>query len=213
MRSTRQILNEGSLNKLADAAKLVNLGDALALVPRTVRAAVTTNVLTLPESAKCAVLLSVYVTAGTVTGRFTPLVAEATPATTEAAPTAGGNVAFKSTDAVTEAEVSYLAYEGAIHEDTCVVASDVATLLGGRAAAVILEVESLAGTVAGNFTVAARGTTPATTEAAIQDDPTGVEFAAADVVTSARIRYVAQPGVGSEADAVGVRLDVEDKQF
>ena len=69
-------------------------------------------------------------------------------------------------------------------------------LLGGRAASVLLDVEALVGAVTGAKTPATRGGAAATTLCAITELGTGVLFnAATDAVTSARIRYIAQPGV------------------
>jgi hypothetical protein len=213
MRSIREILNEGNPNKLGDAAHALPLGEALALVPRTVRGVVAANVLVLPEEAKCAALLAVYATQGAVTGQFSPVPAGATPLTTEAAPDANGNVLFLGADAVTEAEVQYLAFEGGIVEDLVAVAANVGTLLGGRGAAVLLEVEALAGGAPGPKTIADRGTTPAAGNAAIQDVPTGIEFAGADAITQARVRYIAQPGLGDSPDPVSASLDDDDQSF
>ena len=118
--------------------------------------------------------------------------------------TLGGNIVFAAADAVTTAEVTYVPVEGDIIEDAIVtVATNVGTLLSSRAAVVLLEIEALAGTSVGAKTPVARGTTPSAGQAAINDAGTGVVFAAADAVTSARIKYVATPGVGS-ADASAV---------
>lgn len=213
MRTLRAIMDEGNPNKMADAARSLPMGRALSLVPRTYRGAVAGHILTLPESAKARVLLAAYSVAGTLTGELTPLQRGTAVATTEAAPNASGNILFAAADAVTEAEVVYLAYEGEEVEDLLVVSGDVGTLLNGRAAAVLLEVTSLAGTLTGALTPTTRGATPTTGLAAIQDDPHAIEFAAADAVTSATVRYIAQPGEGDSADTVGEELDAEDKAF
>lgn len=212
-RAIRDILNEASPGKVADAMRELPMGEALALVPRTFRGTVVSNVLVLPEDSKAIAVLAAYAIAGSVTGRLTPVRIEATVATTQCAPNAGGDVAFFGTDAVTEAEVVYLAFEGTVFEDLIPVASNQGTLLGSRSAQVILEVEALAGTATGVFTPVARGTTPVTTQAAINDDPTLIDFAAADAVTSARVKYIAQPGQGDAAGPVGTELDAEDKAY
>ncbi len=212
-RTAREILNEANPNKLADANRVLPMGECLNLVVRTVRGAVVSNVLVLPEAAKASTVLAAYSVAGTLTGQLAPGIAAGTPATGEARPNAGGDIAFAPANAVTLAEVQYLAFEGPIIEDLIVVASDVGTLLGQRAAGVIVSVESLAGAATGVFGVAPRGGTPAAGFAVIQDDPEIIEFAGADAVTSARVRYIAQPGVGSTAVAVGLTLDDESQDF
>lgn len=211
-RTVRKLLNEANPNKLEVGWSRLPAGEALALLPRKVRAAVVANELVLPEDAKAAALLDVYVVTGAVTGRFTPVAAEAVPATTEAAPNSAGNIAFLPADAVTFAEVVYVAHEGPVCEDEVDVdagGTEQGALLAGNGAAVLLEVEALAGGATGVFAPVPRGTTPGAGEAAIADDPTLVEFAAADAVTRARIRYVAQPGMGAAPQAVSGALDAD----
>ena len=214
-RSVRAILNEGNPNKLGDAAHALPMGEGLALIPRSFRGAPVANVLVLPEAAKAAAVLSAF-GAGTSGGYKSPDITGAAPAAGEAAPNAAGDIAFNGADAITDAEVQYLAYEGQIVEDLIAVdagGTEQGTLLGNRAASVILEVEALAGTAAGPKTVALRGSTPGAGASAIAEDPTLIEFAAADAITQARVRYVAQPGVGDSPDAVGTVLDADVQQF
>lgn len=216
-RTLRTILNEGNPNKLADANRQLQMGEAMALVPRTFRGALVTNILVLPETAKCAAVLSAFATAATSEGQKVPDVAGVVPAAGEAAPNAAGDIAFNATDAVTEAEVVYLAFEGAIVEDFLVVdtGTDIATFLGGRAAAVLISAEALTGSVTGAKTPAPRGGAAATTLCALTDDGLGVLFnAATDAVLTARIRYIAQPGVGDGARvSVSANLDADDKDY
>lgn len=216
-RTLRRILNEGNPNKQGDAAKLLQMGEAMALVPRTFRGAVVANVLVLPETAKCAAVLQAFASAGTAEGQKVPDVAGVVPAAGEAAPNAAGDIVFNGTDAVTEAEVVYLAFEGAIVEDLLVVdtGTDIATFLAGRAAAVIISAEALTGTVAGAKTPAPRGGAAATTLCALTDDGLGVLFnAGTDAVLTARVRYIAQPGVGDGTRvSVSTSLDADDKDF
>lgn len=218
MRSLRTILNEGNPNKLADANQQLQMGEAMALVPRTFRGAVpASDILVLPEAAKCAAVLSAF-GQGTVPGYKTGLASGLAPATLQCAPNAAGDILFNAvTDEITFAEVSYLAYEGPIVEDLVVVSTvdDIGLLLGGRAAAVLIEVEALVGTVTGLKVPANRAGAAATTRCAITELGTGVLFnAATDEVTSARIRYIAQPGVGDGSRvSVSANLDVEDKEY
>lgn len=203
-RTLRAVMNESDANKMPSAMQLLGMGEAMNLVPRTFRGTVTSDVLTLPQTARCAVLLKAYAVAGTVKGEFTPLKQGATVATTQAAPNNVGNVVFLTADAVTEAEVVYLAFEGTVFSDLCAVASHTATLLQGRRAAVLLAATALAGTSPGGKTVVARGTAaPTAGNVALQDAPTSVKFNSTDAITSATITYVAQP----VANAVGTKLE------
>jgi len=114
MRSARQAINEANPNLLASAIQSVRLGDGLGLIPRRVRGAVASNVLVLPEDAKAEVVLRAFVTAGTVSGHFSPSFdPDGVPATTTAGVNPAGNICFLSTDAVTEAEVVYVAVDEA----------------------------------------------------------------------------------------------------
>ncbi len=216
MRALRTILNEGNINKQGDAAKLLQAGEAFALVPRTFRGVTVNDILVLPESAKCAAVLSAF-GQGTVPGYKGGVAPGVAPATLFCAPNAAGDILFNAgTDEITDAEVSYLAYEGPIVEDFVVVstADDIGILLGGRAAALLISAEALVGAVTGLKTSAVRATSPATTLAAITELGTGVLFnAATDAVTSARIRYIAQPGVGDTRISVSQSLDADDKEF
>ena len=216
-RSLRAILDEAQPGKLPDANRLLQMGEAMGLVPRTFRGAVVANVLVLPEAAKCAALIGGY-GEGTVPGYKLPLATGAAPATLQAAPNAAGDILFNAaTDVITAAEVQYLAYEGPIVEDLMVVdtGTDIAAFLGGRAASVLLDVEALTGAVAGPKTPALRATAaPATTLAALTEDGLGVLFnAATDAVLTCRVRYIAQPGVGDTRISVSQSLDAVDKDF
>lgn len=212
-RTLKTILNESNPSKLGAAGQCAKMGTLLALSPRYVDSAVASHVLTLPEAARAIHILHCYATAGTVTGQMTPIDNDGAPATTEVAVTPTGNIIFQATDAVTAAEVLYLMCEGAIYEETVVVATNVGTLLGSRSGRLLLEATALVGTTTGAETIVARGTTPATTQAALNDAGTGVVFAAADAVTRATIKYIAAPGIGSEDTAVVPELDVSEWLF
>lgn len=203
-RSVRTVLNEANPNKVADALRSLPAGSALALLPRTVRGAVVSDLLVLPDDAKAIAIVAAYAVAGGATGAFEPVLG--TPAAGKVAASAGGDVEFAAADAVTQAEVVYLAAEGGVFEDLIAVdagGTEQGTLLQGRRAAVLISAEALAGGAPGVEAVVARGSTPGAGEAAIADNPTKVEFAAADAVTRARVKYVAQP----VATAVGLVLD------
>lgn len=210
-RTLAAVLNEANPNKLPVAAQVARLGSVLKLSPAFVRGAVASNVLALPEGRRAVAILYAYAVAGTVTGQLTPVVGPA-PATTEVGITDDGQIAFQATDAVTEAEVVYVSAEGEIFEEVIPIATNVGTPLASRKGLILLEAEALVGTVTGVAAVEARGTTPGTGEAALTDEG-DVEFAAADAVTSARVKYVAAPGIGTAKAAVVPALSVEDKDF
>lgn len=211
-RSTREVLNEGNQNKLGAALNVLPMGEAIALVPRTFRGPVVGDVLVLPEVAKASAILAAYGEGGT-DGYKTPQATGTLLVAGQVAPNGGGDVEFDNADAIVTGEVQYLAYEGPIIEDLIVPVVNQGTFLGLRIAGVLLSVEVLAGATTGFFAIVTRGTAPAGGQASIGIIPTIIDFNAADVVTSVRVRYVAQPGVGSTAQAVGLSLDDVDKNF
>jgi len=211
MRSLRNILDEGNPNKMPSGAQLARLGSAVALVPRRIRAAVVANTLALPDNAKAEAILNGFVVAGGTTGPVTPVLGAA-PATTEVGISLTGDIVFQATDAVTEAEVVYLAQEGDVVEEMLVVAADSASLASGRKAIRLLEAESLEGTTVGALAVEARGAAPGAGEASQDLDGAVVSFNAGDAVTRARVKYIALPGAGTKA-AIGTNLDSADRLF
>lgn len=210
-RSLKTVLDEANQNKLGAALHLAKLGTILSLTPRTVRLTVATNVGVLPEGAKARALLSVVSTVGTTTGVLTPVATGTTPTTGQVAIGTTGNVVFAAADAVTQAEVTYLAEEGAIIEETLPVATNVATLSQSRRSSLLLEATATVGTTTGAETIVARGATPTTTQAALNAAGSGVVFAAADAVTQCTVKYVAFPGDGIAPESVVADLLTEDK--
>ena len=98
MPTVEEQLDVANPNTLADANQKVKMGKALRLnsakfVAGTV-GTVTTHVLTLPQNAKAAGLLSVFASAGSVTGYFTEIARESAPATTEVAINQIGDIVF-----------------------------------------------------------------------------------------------------------------------
>jgi hypothetical protein len=202
------ILNESNPNKVADADRIAQMGNALALSARTIRATVTTNVLTLPEGAKAAAILRCFATTGASTGNKAPVAPETTPAAGQCAVTPTGDVAFANADAVTQAEVTYIAAEsGGVFEDVLSVAASTATLLQGRVGLVLLSATVEVGIVLGAVTIVARGATPAATQAALGATGATIAFNAADVITGrVRVRYIARPDVGGAGTSLNARL-------
>lgn len=200
-RSLKTVLDEANPNRLPSALQLLPIGIALGIIARSVRVPVVSNVAVLPESARGRALLNVFVSAGTVNGQFGVLAPNATPTTTNAALNAVGNVAFFATNAVTEAEITYIPIEGEIVEETLTVASNVGLLQSGRKALLLLSANNTSGGGSSPLTVLARGSSnPAAGNTRVDTAGASMRFEAA--VTSATVRYVAEP-----LQSVGKALD------
>ncbi len=162
MRSNQQVLDEANPSKIDGSFNNIGLGSAFGNIARHTRGTVTTNVLTLPDAAKALALVVVFATVGTSAGAKTPVLGGA-PAAGEVSISADGNVVFNATDAVTEAEVVYLAAEGAVVEAQVPVLADGSTQLPNSRSAVVLITASLDDDAdsAGPKTVVARAGTAA----------------------------------------------------
>ncbi len=207
-RTLRDLLKECNPNMLPNALQLARLGDMLAKIPRTRRVAVVSNAIVLPDNAKADVILNCYVTAGTVSGQFTP-VYDSTPATTQVSTNAQGDIVFLSTDAVTEAELTYIPFEGDVVEETLACVASLFTPSGSRKALCVLRAEAITGTVVGVKVVDDRATaSPATGHAALNKLGSGVLFNnGTDAVLTAKVKYIATPGFGSAPHSLGRMLD------
>lgn len=205
-RSLRTVLDEANPNRFDAASHDARVGSFLARVPRTIRAAVVSNKIVLPDTAKCEQVLNCFVTAGGVTGRFNAVYV--TPATTkDCAPNGAGDIAFLGADAVTEAEVTYLAFEGEIVEETLAVVAGVATPSASRKAQCVLTATGLAGSVLGVKTPILRGAAPATTQVAVSLLGLLAFNNGTDALTSASVRFLATPGQGAAKAPLGTALD------
>jgi hypothetical protein len=209
MPTVREALNNGNPNSVDHCLQMAGAGEALALIARTVRATVTAHKIVLPEKAKAARIQSAY-GMGTTSGYKTPLpLPGTTPATTEVAINAQGDIVFATADAITSAVVVYSSVEGEVFEDTIDIATNLGTLLGSRRASILLSATRLAGGAVGASTPVARPTTPTAGNAAISaTDDSKIAFPAADAVTRATVRYLAVPGVGvTQRKSVGEALE------
>ena len=197
-RSLKDIFNAFSLNHAAPAAAAAKLGTLLTLAPISVNlTSATSSKFTLPTNAKAAAILSAYATAGSVTGKCTPVIG-ASPATHEVTITPTGDILFNNaTDAVTACQVTYIAEEGEVITESIVVATNAGSLLQSRQARVLISATSTAGTLTGALTPTARGATPTTGLVALNAAGTGIATAAADAVTAATVTYVAFPAAGA----------------
>jgi hypothetical protein len=187
-RSLAAVLNEGNPNKVPTAVQSARMGDILALSPRKASGVVTAGILSLPENARAAAILSARVTAGTTLGPKTPAVpaasASGVPATTLVTTSPEGHVSFNvATDAPSAAEVVYVAEEGDIIEEVIPVVpgTGVGTPLAGKTLVRLLSATILTGGVTGACTV----------------------------------KYIATPGVGAQSGkpAVVPALTTADKNF
>lgn len=211
-RTVQDAITEANPVRLPSALQKADLGRGLRLVQHTHKGAVAaSHILTLPEGAKAVAVLAAFATAGTTGGHKLPVVTgTAAPSAGECAITHTGDVIFNSTDAITEAEVTYVAIEGEVREDTLPVASHICALPVGITGRMLLEAEVLAGTDAGVKAVVARGTAQGSLSdntAALSADGASVAFATADAATSARVKYVVMPGSNGAPAALRDRLE------
>lgn len=220
-RSLANILDEGSVGKIPNAANQARLGSLLHQVNRFAKGTVTAGILSLPIDARAGQILAATVTAGTTLGPKTPVIPAATasgvPATTQVTVSPEGHASFNvATDAPSAAEVIYVVEEGDVVEDVIAVVpgTGVGTPLAGRGIRRLLEATALTGTVIGACIVDQRGFAVATTKhAAASITGLAAQFLIADAVSSARIKYIATPGVGTARPALGTNLDTADKNY
>lgn len=220
-RSLRDVLNQANPNHTDSALQQARVGSLLALVPRFQKGTVTAGILTLPENARAAGIVAARVITGVTLGPKTPVVPAASasgiPATTNVTTSPEGHISFNvATDAPTAAEVTYIPEEGDVVEDIIPVVpgTGVGTPLASRQAKRLLSATVLTGGVVGDCIVDQRGFTVATTKHVAAKEDGTIQFLAADAVTSARVKYIATPGVGNGTKApLGTNLDVADKPY
>jgi len=199
-RALRVSANEGLQPKLGAVAQSVRAGDAWTGCRMAVTGLVpdANEVSALPDGFKASMVLKAYAAAGAATGELAYVTGGA-PAAGEISTTPDGNLVTNAADAVTSLEAAYMTYDGQVVTDVVTVTASVATFNASRAAYALISATVDAGVIPGAKTVVARGTAaPAAGQVAVQDDPTTVNFNAADVVNgSATLVYVAQGGVGN----------------
>jgi hypothetical protein len=208
-RSVRAVLNESNPSLVAMAEQVLPLGDAMALIPRTIFSAVTSNVIVLPNIAKARAVLKCFVRAGTLTGYLTPISSEATPTTGQVGVSQTGDIEFASADAVTSAEVTYEPIEGDVVVETIsvVAGTGVGTLLASKNALLLISATVLTGTTLGAKIVDDRAASAPATGHAKLNLLGQATFAVADAVTQASVTYIATPGIGAADPSVGTQLD------
>lgn len=208
-RTNQVVLQEANPSKIDATFNVVGLGKAFGNIPRHVRGTLqTATSFSLPDNAKCLAVLAAYATAGTATGAKAPTTG--TPAVGEVGVSPTGNILFNGTDAVTDAEIAYVAVEGDLVEAQMTVAADGTTQLPGDRSAVLLISASLDDNTSapGSKTVVARGGAPAVGEAALSNDGQ-IIFNGTDVGASpgtATVKYI------EWATTVSDQLNAESNQ-
>lgn len=208
-RVLKDAANEANPNKVPQVMRN-RMGDLMNSSLRYFRGTVTANRLVLPAGAKAAALLNGVIVAATGgTGPIDPQAEDVTLGAGEAAVAMNGDIAFFATDAVTEAEVWYLAYGAAPVSMSIVV--DPATGLGAfnpHEAVRLISANATAGTVTGVAAVALRSDAQPTGSAIVNLnlDGANVEFLIADAVTAADVVFIPRPGFGPDADTVAGQM-------
>jgi len=155
----------------------------------------TVEAVVLADDAKATSILRAYSRAGTVTGALTVVAPGTTPATTEISIQPNGDIMVLAADAITSLDITFVPERGDVDElPNWPVASN-AIVLPARittpGAVLLLEAESLEGTLTGKLRVLAPSASAAATgEARLNLAKTSVKFAPADAVTKARVKLL-----------------------
>lgn len=155
----------------------------------------TVETVVLADDARATSILRAYSRAGTVTGALTVVAPGTTPATGEISIQPDGNIMVLAADAITSLDVSYAPERGDVIElDNWPVVSDAIALptkITDRGVVLLLEAESLTGTLTGKLRILTpSGSAAATTQARLNLAKTTVKFAPADAVTKARVKLL-----------------------
>jgi hypothetical protein len=204
--------------QLADLFRAIALGHFIRAMPTPLRGAIpsvagvnpyvvaSAYCITLPDDAKAHSLFRVYARAGTATvGYLTvdnpdSVAANTAPITKHVNITATGDIIFFGADAWTSVDVLYLPEKYDVVEVTLPVVTNAILLPATQGEALfILEAQALVGTTIGSKIVDPPGTAVATGHAALDLGKLNVEFAAADAVTSARVKYAVAASIDINA--------------
>lgn len=210
--SLKNKLNDANPNGVADMLRVLKIGNVLragaAFLRKKVPAAsayqlATLQAVVLADDAKAATVLRAYSRAGTVTGELTPVAYGATPTTGQVAVAPNGDIVVLAADAITSLDLTYQADKYDLAEITLPVATHVLTLTAALQAAgvvALLEAEALVGTSTGKKIVLVPGAgAPSAGQARLNVAKTTVTFAAADAVTSARVKVSVVAGTDVDA--------------
>ena len=155
----------------------------------------TVETVVLADDAKATSILRAYARVGTVTGALTVVAPGTTPATTEISIQPNGDIMVLAADAITSLDITFVPERGDVDElPNWPVASN-AIVLPARittpGAVLLLEAESLEGTLTGKLRVLAPSASAAATgQALLNLAKTSVKFAPADAVTKARVKLL-----------------------
>ncbi len=201
--SLKVVLNNATPGPFESALQVMKFGNVMRAMPTWLRrinpstgvnpyALTTIQSIELPDDAKAAFLMQGFAYTGTGTAGV--MINDAwgtTPTTTlHMAITPSGDLAFLSADAWTSVDVLYVPDKYDLVEITLPVVSNAMVLpvgLGGVTG--LFECESLTGTLKAKLVILAPGGTATTGKCALTLDMTTVNFASANAVTSARVKF------------------------
>lgn len=155
----------------------------------------TVETIVLADDAKANAVTRAYSRAGTVTGELTVVAPGTTPATGEISVQPNGDIMVLAADAITSLDITYVPERGDVVElNNWPVASNAIALpawVTSKGVVLLLEAESLEGTLTGKLHVLVpSGSAAATTQARLNVAKTSVKFAPADAVTKARVKLL-----------------------
>jgi hypothetical protein len=198
-------LNNAKPETICDLFRAIELGSLLrAQLPQVLRRKTpatpiynlaTLQTIQLPATARAANIVRATSLVGTVTGELTPVAYGTTPTTGQVAVGPNGNIVVLATDAITSLDVIYTPERGDVMDIASYpVASNVLTLptsVTSKGVVLLLEVQALTGTSAGNKVILVPGAgAPAAGQARLNVAKTTITFAVADAVTSARVKLL-----------------------
>jgi hypothetical protein len=155
----------------------------------------TVETIVLADDARATAILRAYSRVGTVTGALTVVAPGTTPSTTEISIQPDGNIMVLAADAITSIDITFAPERGDVDElDNWPAASNAIVLparVTDKGAILLLEAESLEGTLTGELAILApSGSAAATGQARLNLAKTSVKFAPADAVTKARVKLL-----------------------
>jgi hypothetical protein len=203
--SLKNKLDAANPNVLADGMRIIKIGDVVRALPTYLRKKnpdaagvsphdlATLDVLQLPDDAKALSGLRAYARAGAgALGELTVAATYATPIAGQVAVTPAGNLAFLAADAYTDVDVVYIPEKYDLLEFELTVTADVLTLPPAATTPGVIfamEVEATVATSTGKKIILAPGAgAPAAGQSRLNLAKTTITFAAADVVTKARVK-------------------------
>lgn len=216
--SLKNQINKANPNQLADFLRLLGFGDMLRALPTYLRKKApatppvaapqlaTLQSFSLPDDAKaCMILRAVSKKATAGSGELTIDAYGTTPIQGHIAVAPNGDIVMLTADAHLDVDVIYVPEKADVYELTLPVtgAAGLCALpawLTARGAVTLLEAEVLAGTLLGpKIVLVPADGLPATTKAQLKVLKDVVQFAAADVVTSARIKVSVASKIDTDA--------------